>query len=199
MSLQQEYADLASQKTKRHILELGPGQKPAYSDSIKIDRVALPNIDIVADFSAGLPFIPDNSVDVIHSSHVLEHLADTEVIMREIYRVLKPGGEVHIIVPHHSNPLYYNDYTHKSPWGIYTVAYFSNKAYFKRPMPTFYNDVDFTIQSVFIGFYSCFKIRNAIFKVFQAIFNINTFTQELYEGAFSKVIPAYEVRLLLSK
>jgi len=199
MNLHQQFQQIASQKSHRLVLELGSGQKPAYPDSIKIDRVALANIDIVSDFSAGLPFIPDDSIDIIHSSHVLEHLADTQIIMREMFRILKPGGELHIIVPHHSNPLYYNDYTHKSPWGIYTIAYFSNQAFFQRPMPTFYNDVNFTIESIFIGFYSCFKLRNAFLKVFQLLFNINTYTQELFEGGFCKIIPAYEIRLKLSK
>ncbi len=44
---------------------------------------------------------PDNSVDHILCSHFLEHvyLQETKAILSDFYRVLKPGGTLHIIVP----------------------------------------------------------------------------------------------------
>lgn len=43
----------------------------------------------------------DNSVDVVYSSHVLEHLSisKSEQFLNEAYRVLKPGGTIRIVVP----------------------------------------------------------------------------------------------------
>ncbi|GAA6615451.1 class I SAM-dependent methyltransferase [Scytonema sp. NUACC26] len=43
----------------------------------------------------------DNSVDVVYSSHTLEHLSRTEGqhFLRECYRVLKPNGVIRIVVP----------------------------------------------------------------------------------------------------
>jgi|SRR5579883_1442186 predicted SAM-dependent methyltransferase len=43
----------------------------------------------------------DNSVDVIYSSHTLEHLSKSEGrhFLRECHRVLKPNGIIRIIVP----------------------------------------------------------------------------------------------------
>ena len=48
----------------------------------------------------GLPF-HDNSVDVVYTSHTLEHLfkADAEMLVRESFRILRPGGLVRICLP----------------------------------------------------------------------------------------------------
>jgi predicted SAM-dependent methyltransferase len=42
---------------------------------------------------------PDNSFNVIICNHVLEHVTDDRKAMREIYRVLKPGGWAILQVP----------------------------------------------------------------------------------------------------
>jgi SAM-dependent methyltransferase len=63
----------------------------------------LPRIDpdiIVHDLRKGIP-APDNSVDVVYHSHVLEHI-DREVaplFLRECLRVLRPGGVLRVVVP----------------------------------------------------------------------------------------------------
>jgi glycosyltransferase involved in cell wall biosynthesis/SAM-dependent methyltransferase len=54
-----------------------------------------------------LPFA-DASFDKILMSEVLEHLADDRVAMREIYRVLKPGGILALSVPHANYPFWWD-------------------------------------------------------------------------------------------
>jgi len=42
---------------------------------------------------------PDNTFDVIHCSHVLEHIPDDVLAMRQLHRVLKPRRTAIIMVP----------------------------------------------------------------------------------------------------
>jgi 2-polyprenyl-3-methyl-5-hydroxy-6-metoxy-1,4-benzoquinol methylase len=46
---------------------------------------------VIADLGGELPY-DDASVDVIHSNQVIEHLPRTDNFMREIARLLSPGG-----------------------------------------------------------------------------------------------------------
>lgn len=52
------------------------------------------------DLRKGIP-LPTNSVQYIYTSHFLEHLSRKDVVrvLRECYRVLKPGGWMRIVVP----------------------------------------------------------------------------------------------------
>jgi len=57
-----------------------------------------PHADVRADLT-DLPFA-DRRFDVVLSSHVLEHIPDDRRAMREICRVLKPGGTLWILESH---------------------------------------------------------------------------------------------------
>ncbi len=52
------------------------------------------------DLRRGIPY-PNNSVDLIYTSHLIEHLTLEEAhsLLQEIYRVLKPGGLVKVSTP----------------------------------------------------------------------------------------------------
>ena len=54
-------------------------------------------LDYAADLTA-LPF-PNESYDVVYASHILEHIQDDRRALREIRRVLTPGGMAFLPVP----------------------------------------------------------------------------------------------------
>lgn len=51
-----------------------------------------------ADFSKPLP-LPDSFADIVYCGEVIEHLVNPDLFLREIRRILKPGGRVIITTP----------------------------------------------------------------------------------------------------
>lgn len=65
-----------------------------WKEYINIDlNKEISNADILAD-AVSLPFIDNDSVDVIESYHLIEHLGHKKALnaLKEWYRILKPGG-----------------------------------------------------------------------------------------------------------
>ena len=71
--------------------------------------------EIQADLSKGIP-LPDNSVGVIRAHDFLEHIADKQMMMREIWRVLVDGGWLMVMVPSTDGRGAFQDPTHVSYW-----------------------------------------------------------------------------------
>ena len=62
--------------------------------------------------------IKSGSVGIVHAYHFLEHLDLDDVIelLREVERVLMPGGVFQFAIPHFSAEISSDDITHKSFW-----------------------------------------------------------------------------------
>ncbi len=67
----------------------------------------LPDITLTRGNIYHLPF-PDASFDSVILSEILEHITDDQAGLREIWRVLKPGGVVAITVPNANYPFWWD-------------------------------------------------------------------------------------------
>jgi len=178
------------------IVELGCGKKER-DNRITIDKVDIPNVDIVADIENGLAFLPDNSVDEVHCRSVLEHIENFENLIGEIVRVLKKQGKAYIFVPHFSNPYYYSDYTHKRFFGLYTFYYFTEtKHQLKRKVPNFYTDIRIKIVSLRLVFRSPFWISRQFKKLIGSLFNCHRSLMEFYEQHLCYIFPCCGIEVV---
>ena len=60
----------------------------------------------------------DNTFDIVYHKSLIEHLYSPEHLMRETYRVLRPGGRVIILTPDWVSQMkvFYEDFTHCRPY-----------------------------------------------------------------------------------
>ncbi|HTY43631.1 MAG TPA: methyltransferase domain-containing protein [Patescibacteria group bacterium] len=80
-------------------------------DNIDIQKG--PSISKNFDFDKFPYPIKDDIYDYIYASCIMEHLDDVEKVFSELWRVSKPGGIIHIVVPHYTNKGAYSDLQHK--------------------------------------------------------------------------------------
>jgi predicted SAM-dependent methyltransferase len=85
-------------------LDLGPGGDPITPKAVRVDlptpyaQVGEFPVQLTGDASC-LSWFKDSSLDYVYSSHLLEDFVDTESVLKEWLRVLKPGGRLVIFCP----------------------------------------------------------------------------------------------------
>jgi SAM-dependent methyltransferase len=95
------------------VLNIGSGNSPRQTGILNVDILDYDNVDIICDIHS-LPF-KDKSIDAVLNIAVLEHVKSPQLVLNEIYRVLKPGGKVFSVVPFmqpfHASPNDFQRYT----------------------------------------------------------------------------------------
>lgn len=157
-------------------------------------------VDILGDALEVLAAFDEGSVDSIFSSHFLEHVDDARGLLAACARVLRPGGSFVAVVPHFSNPFFYSDPTHDRPYGLYTFNYLVAESFTTRTVPHYETPLPFAYKNATYGFKSSrpHDVRQG-FKQLGRIFNLSTWTKELYEEDWSWLLPAYELRYELER
>lgn len=181
-------------------LELGCGGNKKLADAIAIDLIDYKDVDIVGDVFEVLAKIPNESVDVIFSSHFIEHLSNIKELIVESARVLKPKGSFIAMAPHFSNPWFYSDYTHNKSFGLYSMSYFAHDNILRRKVPV-YDDIKFNLVDVRLEFKSerPFYVRHVLKKMLGKLININKYMMEFYEENVSNILSCYEIIYYLEK
>ncbi len=179
--------------TKR-MLNLGCGTdiKPKSNGWINLDLYKNKGVDVVFDLDSNkkLPF-KDSSFDYIYADNVLEHLHNYVSVIRETYRILKPGGIIKIIVPHFSGC---------GAFGEFHVRFFRWRS-FRIGKDKYYNENP-EMWNVYRGFH-CLNKR-IVFNRFMPFKNILSWfaTQfpNLYDYSFlCRLFPAQHLIVTLRR
>ena len=125
--------------TKVKKLNLGCGQFPK-SGYVNLDIDSKTKADVFHDL-AKFPYpFKDNSFSLIEADHVLEHLENPIRVMKELHRILEPGGKLIIRVPHFSRGFTNPD--HKRGFDI-TFAY-----WFLPKFKPWYSGTEFILEKM---------------------------------------------------
>lgn len=115
-------------KQKSHVnVQLGGGENCPHG-FINIDIRPGPGVDIVHDLEEFPWPLPDESVDLIVASHLVEHINPHKGVflrfMDEAWRISKPGAQFMISTPFAGSYGYFQDPTHVNPCNDATFWYF---------------------------------------------------------------------------
>lgn len=109
-------------------LNLGCGPK-RMTGWVNVDKVPLYQPDQIVDLERFPWPWSDSSADEILLNHVLEHLGQAPEtfigVMKELWRVCKPGAQVRVHVPDPRHESFIADPTHVRPVTLDTLALFS--------------------------------------------------------------------------
>lgn len=164
-------------------INLGAGcdHRPGY---IAVDRYDWDgNIDIICDFEKEpLPFC-DNSQDEVYCAHVFEHLSNPMDVIKECFRILKPGGLLHIVVPYGLSAAAHVP-MHKNYWSIASINLFNGNYHEFGKWKSVIYDVNFANAS---------GIKQLLIKPIIKRFPV------LYEAHIAAVCPVADLHIRLIK
>jgi len=108
------------------VLNVGCGDKKQPGET-GIDIVGLPGVDYVYDLNC-IPWpFKDNSFDKVVMNNIIEHLDDTIGVMGEVFRILRPGGIVHIETVYWNHKYTWSDPQHKHAFTEISWEFFIGK------------------------------------------------------------------------
>ena len=186
---------------ERLALELGCGTRKVDPQAIGVDLLDFDGVDLVGDVYVALAAMPASSISRVYTSHFLEHLTDLPRLLDELGRVMAPNARLTIVVPHFSNPFYYSDPTHRTPFGLYTLAYLCEQNLFRRGVPRYGFKLPFVLDTAHLRFksYPPRYIRHALKLFVGVLVNSSMFAKEFYEENVCWLVPCFEVQFELRR
>lgn len=121
--------------TAAKCLNLGSANHPMQG-YVNLDMQDLPGVDMVYEVDPWNPVLPfdTDTFSKIYANNFVEHVANTNRLVQEMWRVSVDGAEWYVLTPGWRDPNSWNDPTHFAHWGskvldFYTEAGFDGRRY----------------------------------------------------------------------
>ena len=169
---------------------MGCGKK-IRKNTIRVDLNKRHNPDIVHNLNSFPYPFKVNSIDYIFLDNTLEHLDDVIKVMEELYRILKPGGKVKIIVTYFRSIWAYADSIHKHFFTTRSFDYYD-------PKSLIYQKYDYTLVKFKID-KPCFNetLKNSVIR--SLIVKLANKWPWKYEYYLSHLYPLDDITFYLKK
>lgn len=166
---------------------------------VNLDSSGLPGVDVVHDLTKlPLPFA-DNTFDEILCQDILEHIPEYEEVLKDLHRILAPGGAVHIRVPHFTSKNNFTDPTHRRMFSTNTFDFFTRGTRWHKARHYYF---DFSFSEI-PSLQLTFELSSRAFfynKLIAKLFNKNRHRLSYYESTmFSRLFPAVNILVTLKK
>ncbi len=159
---------------------------------LNLDAAPLPGVDLVHDIHHRPWPFPDATFREVLCQSILEHV-DLVPTLREIHRVLQPGGRLRLTVPHFTSVYAFQDPTHRNLITCGTFDFFTRHSH--RP---YYFDFAFhEIESLRLHFG-----RRRLFwwnPLLERWVNAHPGRRALYETSPLRLFPASHITAILKK
>jgi SAM-dependent methyltransferase len=98
-------------------LNLGSAYRPR-AGYVNLDMQALPGVDVVYEVDPWHPKLPfaDESFSEIYANNFVEHVANTNALIQELWRVSVNGAHNYILTPGYRDVNSWRDPTHFAHW-----------------------------------------------------------------------------------
>lgn len=187
-------------------INLGCGAKRR-AGYLGVDRGSHPEVDVQMDVLDFVDALPASSVQAVYSRHFLEHLDPESLnrLLRGLDRILKPGGRMHFIVPHHSNPYFYADPTHRQAFGVHTFCYLCESHPLMRRIPRYAAMPGWHLRRVRVRFLPMARPRlfglrlPMLSDLLNPLVNLRHGLIEAFERYLAGVLSIYEVSYEVEK
>ncbi len=164
---------------------------------VNLDSARIPGVDVVHDIGK-IPFpFADEEFTEILCRDVLEHVEYIPVL-RELHRILKPGGVLKIQVPHFSSRNNFVDPTHRKMFSISTFDFFARGTPRFAERDYYFNFVFSEISSSRIMFkrHGIFFFNRFVSKFINSSMRLKVFYEET---GLARLFPAENILIEIVK
>lgn len=175
------------------VIDLGSGRRPSYVPLfrrqpqlyLRADGYAQLDPDLLVDLECPMP-LRDEVADGVILFNVLEHVYHDTALIREIHRLLKPGGKLYLYVPYlirvHGSPCDFRRYTSFALHRLLTDAGFAQvQAYANGGFAKFVPEVYKKLGKIGVGY--------LLYPLTAALFGLDSLVGLVTGGALHKRLP----------